>query len=177
MIKGYDNYATDIEGRVYSLNYNKRKNYKKELVQFVNKGNGYDCVHLCKDGVYKCKKVSRLVAEEWVKVPEHLKDIPIDKLHVDHINGNIHDNRACNLRWCTQKENNNYELYKEHQSNAVRVNKHRMKRLDQLATDGEVVNTFDSVKQASDALNIDYSYLLKRINKNKLAKGYYFIYE
>ena len=50
---------------------------EKSLIEFVADDN---------TGKYKAKKVSRLVAEEWVEIPNHLKDIPMDKLVVDHIN-------------------------------------------------------------------------------------------
>lgn len=173
MLKGFENYTTDVDGKVYSLNYRNKKGYKKELVKFKNKGNGYECVNLSKDGKYQCKKVSRLVAEEWVEVPEHLKSIPIEKLVVDHINGDIYDNRACNLRWCTQKENNNFELYKRHQSEANRPNKHRYKMIDQIdPITGEVINTYQSIREASKILNIDYSYLLRSFKNNTIAKGF-----
>ena len=43
-------------------------------------------------------RVHRIIAQLFVSNPEHL---PV----VDHVNEDKHDNRACNLRWCTQEQN------------------------------------------------------------------------
>lgn len=62
---------------------------------------------------YRCGrfKVHRAVAELFIPNPDN-------KPYIDHINTNTLDNRACNLRWVTQKENCNNQISKMHYSSA-----------------------------------------------------------
>lgn len=62
---------------------------------------GYLKVGLRKNGHLYMRRVSRLVAEAFVPNPDH-------KPHVNHINEDKTDNRACNLNWMTAEENNNW---------------------------------------------------------------------
>lgn len=57
--------------------------------------------------------VHRMIAETFVENPEN-------KPFVDHINANRTDNRACNLRWVTQTENNRNPLTRKHIAEAMR---------------------------------------------------------
>ena len=57
--------------------------------------------------------IHRAVAELFVPNPEN-------KPEIDHINTDRYDNRACNLRWVTHKENCNNPLTKQHTSESMK---------------------------------------------------------
>ena len=63
----------------------------------------YLVVGLKRNGHIKNIMVHRLVAIAFCKRQEGCNV-------VDHINADSHDNRACNLRWCTQKQNLRYAI-------------------------------------------------------------------
>lgn len=85
-------YEVSDAGRV------RRKEDGKMLCLTINKA-GYHVVALHR----KQFKVSRLIAAAFIPNPEN-------KPYIDHINTIRTDNRVCNLRWCTHKENMNNPL-------------------------------------------------------------------
>lgn len=68
-----------------------------------------------KDKISKGARLNRLTAITYnLEIPEHLKDIPIEQLEVDHINTDRKDNRLCNLCWADRKGNGNNPLTRQH---------------------------------------------------------------
>ena len=85
----------------------------------VKGGDNYLHVYLCKNGKQKNIKIHRLVAEAFIP--------KIDgKEFVDHIDGDRQNNNVNNLRWCTQAENNSFDLVRKHMSEAKQGRKNYM---------------------------------------------------
>lgn len=153
------------------------KKITNELILSSPLKKGYPCVGLRKNGKTYSKMVHRLVAIAFIPNPEN-------KPQVNHKKGIKTDNRASELEWATAAENNKHayvELLKQgHWKGSsknwnVNDGKHvACTKIIQKDLNGNLIKEWDSLKEASDSLNIKY--LSKAIRNNKDAGGFLWEY-
>lgn len=84
--------------RIVKHNYGGLATRKGIILTQTDNGGGYLSVGLTNNYKTKTTRVNRMVAITFI-------DNPNNKPQVNHINGNKHDNRVCNLEWSTCSEN------------------------------------------------------------------------
>ena len=156
-IKKYPNYFVTEEGLIFSSKTNK-------FLKFSYDQQGYQrvCLYVgnCKN---KTIKVHRLVAETFIENVENKKD-------VNHIDGNKTNNNISNLEWCTRSENikhafkNGLKIVTQNQIDGVK------KRFSKQVIDKSNGKIYNSVKDASIDLNINYSTLKNNFRQNRINK-------
>lgn len=162
-VEGYEGlYQVSNMGRVKSLvreyksNNGKGTEYigrtKMRILKAGFNGDGYLQVALCRNSECKYVKVHKLVAKAFVPNVEN-------KPTIDHINTIRHDNRACNLRYFTWKEQlvENKITRERHRKIVSECGKKNVqkiihKRKVKCITTGKV---FNSIKEASKYYNIE----------------------
>lgn len=134
-------YQVSNYGRVKSL---KRKTYRENRYgnTFLNheerilrnniRKDGYVNTTLYKDGKPKSYAIHRLVAQHFLLNPNNYKEI-------NHKDENKTNNCVTNLEWCTRTYNNRYS---------------RSKKVNQYDLNGNLIKTWKSIKEASEANNI-----------------------
>ena len=112
-VVGYEGlYEVSNLGRVYSLPKTGSGGHTGKLLKqlLVNK---YLRITLCRSNVFRISPVHRVVALAFVENKQN-------KPFVDHINGDKLNNRADNLRWCTIRENLNFDNVKRKTATGVK---------------------------------------------------------
>ena len=139
---------------------------------------GYLMVDLCKNSQRTHYLVHRLVANAFIPNQNNLPCI-------DHINTIKTDNRVENLRWCTNKENSNNPLTREH----INIKSHSKEAKEKiLATkrknqsigcevsvyyideDGTKIS-FKSMHEAERQTNVPHSYISRSVIKKVPTLG------
>ena len=156
-IKDYEGlYEISNLGRVKSLNYSRTG--KEQILKPQKRKNGYLGVILCYKNTQKQVNIHRLVAEAFIPNPEN-------KPYVDHINTDKLDNRACNLRWVTQKENLNNLLTKD-KMNSRKQSEETKKKISE-AHKGRKCSEETKKKLSESQKNSDKTIRIKVVQLNK----------
>lgn len=160
-IPGYEGlYQASTDGRIRST-----FRYKKVLKPNKQK-NGYYSVQLFKNKIGKRILLHRLIALTFI-------ENPYNKAQVNHKDENKQNNCVDNLEWTTAKENMNYGTRTKRQVSKIDYNtnnrkliarengKRVSKSVSQYSKTGELINVFDSGKDASRATGINHSHILE----------------
>ena len=168
-VVGYEGlYQVSDQGRVKSLERKVPKWYgertvKERILKPTVVYGGYLTVNLCGDNK-KWFLVHRLVCEAF-------HENPGNKPQINHINEIKTDNRACNLEWCTVKENNN------HGTRNARIAETKSKPVVQYTLNGELIKVWSSATEAERRAGFDHSTISKVANgKRKTAYGFIWKY-
>lgn len=125
------------------LRFSKKRKPERSILKQTILGNGYYGVGVRIDGKLYMLYVHRLVATAFIN---NDKNKPV----IDHIDTNKLNNLPNNLRWATHKENSNNPKSIRNKLFYYDGNVYRRKRtVLQIDKNGEILNVYNSVKEAS----------------------------
>jgi len=152
-IEGFEKYEVSNLGKV--------RNIKSGRV-LKPKLNKYGYLTHCLYGHDKKKfrLLHRIIATAFI-------DNPDEKPQVNHIDENKLNNDLSNLEWCTVRENI------IHGTRTKRAAEKRFKKVIQLDLNDNVLNEFESIRQAEQKTGIDASSICRCCNGKAKRAGYY----
>lgn len=154
-IPGFEElYMADAKGNIYSCKYGK-------ILKPGNIGKGYMAVSLTKNKKSKQYKVHRLISLTFL---ENKNNYP----YVNHKDENPSNNSVENLEWCTPKYNANYgtrikRVVDGHLKSVCKIN----------VLDGNVIERYKSIKEASILNKLDSSSITKCCKGKRGSAGGY----
>ena len=151
-IKSVDRVVKQVCGKEPSkYQYN---HYKGILLKTFLRKDGYIGVSLCKNHKSKKYLVHRLIGMTFVENKENFPQI-------NHKDENKTNNHVSNLEWCTNDYNANYG------TKVQRVTEQLGRTIYEYDLYGNLINTYNSITDASKSTKIHYKKLYRRINTGK----------
>ena len=149
--------------RIIKYKQNGTRNYPGKPLKTETIVEGYQRIVLIKDGIKKRFMCHRIVAQEFIPNPNN-------KPFVNHIDGNPANNKAENLEWCTQEENEQHSVNTLSKTMRGKTYPKKVKCI-------ETNVVYNSMNQCITALgnNACIEGLNKAIRANRQYHGYTFI--
>lgn len=155
-IKEY-NYKISSDGQIKHLH------SQRILKPYPRKG--YLSCTLSKNGIKKSYSIHRLVAKKYI-----INDDPTNKTLVNHKDGNKKNNKVENLEWVTAQKNVEHAI----NNNLIKRNK---KAVHQCDLSGNIINTFESIKEAEQQTGISSKHIPSVCRgKKQTCGGYKWVY-
>ena len=166
-----EHYRISDSGELYSIRADR-------ILRFSVDPDGYRYYVLCVAGERHTVRAHRLVALAFIPNPD-------EKPAIDHINGIKTDNRADNLRWCSNKENShNPVTYTKLKKSAIArlpkmYEKSRERNFGRKAVavckNGKLIRVFGTQRLASEYTGASEGHISSCLSGNrKSSKGYTF---
>lgn len=175
-----ENYLISRTGNIISLNYNKTGK-PKQLKPYISNDKYYR-VKMTKNKMQRTVLLHRLVAETFLN-KQHFKSLPgedrekinLQRLEVNHIDGNKLNNCIENLEWCTRAYNvkHAFDNGLKKRPNMAYGNKPKKVLCKK---DGNIVKIYDSISKAEKDCFSRPKIILCCQGKRKRHKGYEWSY-
>lgn len=150
----------NYEGLYEISNFGRVKSLKRNIIRKAHPdGSGYLKIDLYKNNIQKTFKIHRLVAIVFIKNLEGYTQ-------VNHIDGNILNNKVTNLEWCTPSENIKHKIYKLNKNSLHPCKKVKCVELNLI---------FPSITEGAKFLGIKQSSLSQSIKYNRKSGGFHWI--
>lgn len=169
-----------LEGKYSASNKGRIKTHigiymaKDRPLKLSSAPSGHLVVRIRYNDCTKTESVHRLIARSFIPNPEN-------KEFINHKNGIPYDNRIENLEWATPSENSKHSFTHLNRKGSQigrtgGLSPHR-RAVIQSTISGEIINRYDTVKQAADSIGLSSAAIIMACKKHRASGGYAWAYE